>query len=81
MKRFTILRQVSYRMTIIFFTVFAGKTFSAVSPLLEDFYSNFDGDPFKDDAPHDSFMRSVFFSMDPPYGKFYTAMALHAVCT
>ena len=51
---------MSYRMTIIFFTVFAGKTCSAVSPLPEDFYSNFDGDPFKDDAPHDSFMRSVF---------------------
>ena len=45
------------------------------------FYVNFGGDPFTDDAPHDSFMRSVFFHMDPPYGKFYTAMALCAVCT
>ena len=49
---FTILRQVSYRMTIILFTVFAGKMCSAVSPLLEDFYSNFGGDPITDESLH-----------------------------
>ena len=68
-------------MTIVFFKVFAGKTCSAVSPLPQDFYAKFGGDPFTDDAPHDSFMRSVFFRMDPPYGKFYAAVALHAVST
>ena len=46
-------------MTIVIFTVFAGKTFSAVSPLPEDFYANFGGDPFTSDAPHDMFMRQV----------------------
>ena len=81
MKRYTIHRKVSYRMTIDLFTVFAGKMCSAVSALPEDFYTNFGGDPFTDDAPHDSFMRSVFFRMEPPYSKFYAAMALHAVCT
>ena len=68
-------------MTIILFTVFAGKTCSAVSALPEDFYTNFGGDPFIDDAPHDSFMRSVFFRMERRYGKFYTAMALDSVST
>jgi len=53
MKRFTLLQQVSYRMTIILLTVFAGKTCSAVSPLPEDFYANFGGDPITDDSPHD----------------------------
>ena len=66
MKRFTILRQVSYRMTIILFTVFTGNTCSAVSPLPYDFYAKFGGDPFTSDAPHDSFMRSVFFRMERP---------------
>ena len=59
MKRFTILRQVPYRMTIILFTVIAGKTCSAVSPLPEYFYANFGGDPFTGDARHASFMRKV----------------------
>jgi hypothetical protein len=68
-------------MTLILFSVFAGKTCSAVSPLPEDFYANFGGDPFTDDAPHDSFMRSVLFRRERPYGKFYAAMVLHAVCT
>ena len=45
MKIFIILQLVSYRITLILFTVFAGKTCSAVSPLPEDFYANFDGDP------------------------------------
>jgi len=40
--------------------------FSAVSPLPEDFYANFGGDPFTDDAPHDGFMRSVFSRMKQP---------------
>jgi hypothetical protein len=55
---------VSYRTTIDLFTVFSGKTCSAVSALPEDFYTNFGEDPFTDDAPHDSFMRSVFFRME-----------------
>ena len=58
-KRFTILWYVSFRMTIILFTVFAGKTYSAVSPLPEDFYANLGGDPIIDDRPHDKFMRQV----------------------
>ena len=57
-KKHILLRQVFYRMTIILFTVFAGKTCSAVSPLPQDFYVNFGGDP--DHPPHDRFMRSVF---------------------
>ena len=68
-------------MTLILFTVFAGKTCSAVSLLPQDFYANFWGDLFIDDTPHDSFMRSVFFRMEPPYGMFYAAMVLRAVCT
>ena len=75
------LRQVSYRMTIVIFTVFAGKTCSVVSPLLEDFYADFGGDLLTDDAPHDSFMRSVFSRMKQPYGKFYAPMAFPAVST
>ena len=78
---FIILHLVSYCMTIVIFTVFAGKTCSAVSPLPHDFYANFGGDPFTGDAPHDSFMQSVFFRMERPYGKFYTAMALDSVST
>ena len=57
MKRFTILPQVSYCMTVILFTVCAGKKCSAVSPLLEDFYANFGGDLISDDSPHDEIMR------------------------
>ena len=45
------------------------------------FYDNFGGDTFTDDAPHDSLMRSVFFRMEQPYGRFYAAMALRAVYT
>ena len=75
------LWQVSFRMTIILFTVCAEKTSSAVSPLPEDFYDNFGGDPFTDDAPHNSLMRSVFIRMEQPYGRFYAAMALRVVCT
>ena len=48
-------------MTIILFTVIAGKTCSAVSPLPEDFYANFSGDPITDDRPHDTFMRQVTY--------------------
>jgi len=51
-------------MTLIIFTVFAGKTCSAVSPLPQDFYANFGGDPFTDYAPHDNFMRSVFTHLE-----------------
>ena len=79
MKIFIILRQVSYSMTLILFTVFARKTCSAVSPLPEDFYVNFGGDPFTGDAPHERSMWSVFFHMGWPYGKFYAATALCAV--
>jgi len=32
-------------MTIVIFKVFAGKMCSAVSPLPQDFYANFGGDP------------------------------------
>jgi len=81
MKRLIILWKVSFRMTIILFTVCAGNTSSAVSPLPEDFYDNFGGDPLTDDAPHESLIRSVFFCMEQPYGRFYAAMALRAVCT
>ena len=61
MKRFTILRQVSYRMTIILFTVFTGNTCSAVSPLPEDFYANFGEDPITGDSPHERSMRQVIY--------------------
>jgi len=61
MKRFLILRQVSYRMTIILFTVFAANMCSAVSPLPEDSGDNFGGDPITDDRPHDLFMRQVLY--------------------
>jgi len=63
-----LFRQLSYHMTLILFTVFAGKTCSAVSLLPQDFYANFSGDPFTGDARHDMFMR-----------KFCTSMALCAV--
>ena len=60
-KRFSILRQVSYRMTISLFTVCTGNTYSAVSPLPEDFYDNFGGDHIADDRPHDRIMRQVVY--------------------
>jgi len=69
-KKHILLRQVFYRMTIILFTVFAGKTCSAVSPLPQDFYANFGGDPFTDHPPHDRFMRSVFFRMNDRTASF-----------
>ena len=81
MKIFIILHLVSYCMAIIIFIVFAGKTCSAVSSLLEDFYANFGRDPLTGDAPHERSMRSVFFRMEQLYGKFYAATALHAVST
>ena len=59
MKMFIILQLVSYRMTIVIFTVFAGKTCSVVNPLTQDFYASFGGDPFTSDAPHVLFMRQV----------------------
>ena len=68
-------------MTLILFAELAGKTCSVVSPLLEDFYANFGGDPFTGDALHDSFMRSVFFRIEWPYGKLYAPMALRSVST
>ena len=65
-------------MTLILFTVFAGKTCSAVSPLPLVFYANFGGDPFTDDTPHDSFMWSVFFHVlhrnGSSYGLYMTAL-------
>ena len=81
MKILIILHPVSYCITIVIFTVFAGKTYSAVSPLPQDFYANFGGDPFTSDAPHNSFMRSVFFRIERLYGKLYAAMALRSVST
>jgi len=57
-------------MTIILFTVFAGKICSAVSPLPQDFYANFGGDPFTDNPPHDRFMRSVFFRLNDHTASF-----------
>jgi len=61
MKRFTILQQVSYRVTVILFTVCAGKKCSAVSLLPEDFYANFGRDLIPDDSPHDEIMRQVLY--------------------
>ena len=56
MKSSIIFRQVSYRMAIILFTVFAG----AVSPLPEDFGGNFRGDPITS-LPHDVLMQQVLY--------------------
>jgi len=61
MKRFIILQQVSFRMTIILFPVCAGHTGSAVSLLPEDFYDYFGGDHITDDSPHDWIMRQVLY--------------------
>ena len=60
-EKFIILRQGSYRMTIILFSVCTGNTCSGASPLLEDYCDNFGRDPFTDDRPHDLFMRQVLF--------------------
>jgi len=46
-------------MTIVIFTVFAGKTCSVVNPQPKDFYASFGGDPFTSDTPHVMFMRQV----------------------
>jgi len=51
--------RIRYPMTLILFTVFAENTCSTVSPLTQDFYANFGGDPLTGDAPHDMFMRQV----------------------
>ena len=72
MKIFIILQLVSFRMTIVIFTVFAGKTCSAVSPLLEDFYANFGVDPFRGDTPHDIFMRQVLHRKGDLCGTVHT---------
>ena len=61
MKRFTILQKVSYCMTIILFTVFTRKTFSAVSPRPKNFYVNFGVDLITDDRPNVTFMRQVYY--------------------
>jgi len=45
------------------------------------FYAYFGGDPFTNDARHDSFMHSVLFRMGQPCDKFYAVMVLRAVCT
>ena len=74
MKRFTIIRQVSYRMTLILFTVFAGKTCSAGSPLPEDFHANFGGDPFTGDTPDDIFKRQVLHRNGASFGQCMTAL-------
>ena len=63
-----LFRQLSYCMTLILFTVFAGKTCSAVSLLPQDFYANFTGDPLQ-----------VTHRMICSCGKFYTAIVLRAV--
>jgi len=45
-----LLRQLSYRITLILLTVFAGKACSAVSPLPQDCYAKFSRDPLTGDA-------------------------------
>ena len=72
MKRFTILQQVSYRMTLILFTVFAGKTCSAGSPLPEDFHANFGGYPFTGDTPDDIFKQQVLHRNGALFGQYMT---------
>jgi len=78
MKRFTILWQVSYRMTIILFTVFAGKTCSAGSPLPEDFHANFGGDPFTGDIPDYFFKRQVLHHNGASCGTVHNRTAQRA---
>ena len=69
---------MSYRMTIAIFTVFAGKTCSAVSPLPQDFYANFGGDPFTGDTPHDLFLRQVLHRNGASCGKVHDRTAQRA---
>ena len=65
-------------MTLILFTVFAGKTCSAVSSLPEDFYTYFGGDPFTGDAPHDRFMRQVLHRNGASCGTVHNRTAQRA---
>ena len=74
MKMFIILRQVSYRMALILFPVFAGNMCNAVSPLPQDFYANFGGDPFTGDTPHDMFMRQVLYRNGASCGLYMPAL-------
>ena len=69
-----LFRQVSYCMTLILFTVFAGKTCSGVSLLPQDFYANFGGDPFTGDAPHDMIICQVLHHNGVPGGLYITAL-------
>ena len=61
-------------MTISLFTVFAGKTCSAGSPLPEDFHANFGGDPFTGDTPDDIFKRQVLHRNGASFGQYMTAL-------
>ena len=79
MKIFIILQLVSYCMTIVIFTVFAGKTCSAVSPLPQDLYANFGGDPFTGDTPHDMFMRQVLHHNGTLCGTVHTRTTQRAL--
>ena len=73
-----LFRQLSYRMTLILFTVFAGKTSSAVSLLQQDFYANFSGDPFTGDTPHDMFMRQFLHRNGASCGTVHNRTAQRA---
>ena len=79
MKSSIILRQVSYCITINLFTVIAGKTCSAVSPLPEDFSDNFGGDPITDDGPRDMFMRQVLYRNGASCGGVHDRTARRAL--
>ena len=70
--------QVSYFMTLILFTVFAGKTCIAVSLLPQDFNANFSGDPFTGDTPHDMFMRQVLHRNSASCGTVHNSTAQRA---
>ena len=72
------LLALSFRMTLILFTVFAGKTCSAVSLLPQDFNANFSRDPFTGDAPHDMFMRQVLHRNGPSCGTVHNRTAQRA---
>ena len=65
-------------MTLILFTVFAGKTCSAGSPLPEDFYANFGGDPFTGDTPDDIFKRQVLHRNGASCGTVHNRTAQRA---
>jgi hypothetical protein len=74
-----LLRLLSYRMTLILFTVFAGKSCSAVNLLPQDFYANFSGDPITGDAPHDMFMRQVLHHNGASCGTVHNRTAQRAL--